>query len=224
MDAILLVGGQGTRLAPVVSDVPKPLAPVRGVPFLDFLLQQLQMVATRVILAVGYKGEQVIERYKKMPHILFSKEKTPLGTGGALRKALELVSSEYVWILNGDSFFAISFSAMLESRVEVGADITIACRYVDDVSRYGSIEMEGRRIIAFREKRESGGPGWINGGIYLMRRELLLDWPLDTPFSLEKEAFSLLVQKRCFAYPSDGKFIDIGTPESYRQAEEIVKL
>ncbi|MCP5468947.1 MAG: NTP transferase domain-containing protein [Chlamydiales bacterium] len=220
MEAIILVGGKGMRLRSVVSDVPKPLAPVDGVPFTDHLLKKLPTKS--IIFSVGYLAQKIIDYYQGDPCIKFSVETEPLGTGGGARKAVELASSDTVWVLNGDSYFDIDFEEMLRQHFETEADITLACRQVEDSSRYGSLRIEGKQLRAFEEKRP--GAGWINGGIYLMKKELLIQWPLNTPLSLEKEVFPelLLSDKAFFVYPSEGKFIDIGTPESYSQAKEIV--
>jgi len=219
MDAIILVGGLGTRLRSVVSDKPKPLAPIRGRPFLDHLLKQIEGKVSKVILAAGFLSEQITEQYGD--RCLISTEDSPLGTGGAARKAAELTDSEDIWVLNGDSFFDISFEEMEGHH---SGDMVMACRYVEDVSRYGAVEIHGNRIVAFQEKKDSSGGGWINGGIYLIKKKLLLSSPVERSFSLEKELFPslLLSEKMVMAYPHDGEFIDIGTPESYNLANEIL--
>lgn len=218
MDAIILVGGRGTRLRSVVSDRPKPLAEVNGIPFLDYLLAQIEEHVSRVILAVGYLGDQVALQYKN--RCLISTEAEPLGTGGAVRQALDLVEGDRFWVLNGDSFFDISFAEMEKCR----GDAVIACRLVEDVSRYGSIQMDGSRIISFEEKKASSGAGWINGGIYTMTKALFDESVSRGPFSLEMDLFPslLLSNKVVSAYPVSGTFIDIGTPESYTQASGLL--
>ena len=218
MDAIILVGGQGTRLRSVISDKPKPLAPIDGVPFLDYLLNQIENKVSRIILAVGYMGDQVANLYRD--RCLISMEKTPLGTGGAVCKALELVEGERFWVLNGDSYFDISFDEMEKCE----GDLIMACRHVDDVSRYGSVVIDKDAIISFQEKQESLGSGWINGGIYLMGKKLFKDKSTQSPFSLEVDFFPtlLLSDKKVIAYPGSGSFIDIGTPQSYHRAYEVL--
>lgn len=220
MDIIILAGGLGTRLREVVSDVPKPLAPINGKPFLDILLHQLHQFSQKaqLILSIGYKKEAFKSRY---PHCLFSEEETPLGTGGALKKALTLTKTPDVLVLNGDSYFDVDLVEMVRSYFHSGADITMASRKVEDISRYGAVDFDAQqRVKAFIEKEASKLPGWINGGIYLLKKNLLDSFP-DTPFSLEKEGFPNLLQKRFFAYPASGTFIDIGTKESYHQAQEM---
>lgn len=221
MDAIILAGGLGTRLRDTISDVPKPLAPICGKPFLDILLDQLNGHVDRIILAVGYKSDQIREYYQK-GEVFFSEEKEPLGTGGALKQALAHAKRSPVLVLNGDSYFGIDLGRLAAFHEEKSAEATIACREVDDVSRYGSIFFDGMgRVTAFHEKEAKRGKGWINGGIYLISRTFL-DFFSDKPFSLEQAAFPLLLNKRVFAYPSEGKFIDIGTRESYFKAQGIL--
>ncbi len=216
MDAIILAGGLGKRLRDTVSDVPKPLAPINGKPFLDLLLSQVSPHTERVILAVGYKSEQIKTHY---PELLISEEKSPLGTGGALKQALALAKGAAVLAMNGDSYFGIEIDKLIAFHQEKEADLTIACREEDDVSRYGSIFFdESSRITAFHEKEEGSERGWINGGVYVMHQDLLDAFPCGA-FSLEQEAFPSLLNKKVFAYPSAGKFIDIGTKESYLQAQ-----
>ena len=227
MDAVILAGGLGSRLKEVVSELPKPLAPIHDKPFLDILLAQLDAseMVSKVILAVGYRADQVVSYYKNRPNITFSIEASPLGTGGALKKALDGVSSEDLLVCNGDSFLEYSLAEMWQSYRAANADFLMACREVEEASRYGQVDFDGEsgRILGFQEKSTEKLKGWINGGVYLMKRDLLRDFPSDHPFSLEQELFPKLLKKRMFRYPVSGLFIDIGTKESYFQAQEILK-
>lgn len=223
MDAIILAGGLGTRLRETVAHVPKPLAPIRGEPFLDILLKQLEAskLITRIILAISFEAEKIITRYSQRASLLFSREEVPLGTGGGLKKALRLAVSEEVWVLNGDSFLELDFSQMAHFHRAQGADCTLAGLQVEDVSRYGSIFAdEKNRIIAFQEKGKAG-VGLMSAGIYLLKKNLL-EGILGDNFSLEKEGFPALLNKPLFVYPHTGKFIDIGTKESYYLAQKIL--
>lgn len=219
MDAIILVGGKGTRLRSVVSDRPKPLAQVHGIPFLDYILNQIEEHVSRIILAVGYLGDQVALHYKD--RCLISREEEPLGTGGAVLQALEIVDGERFWVLNGDSFFDIP----LEEMERCKGDLVMACRHIEDVARYGSVKIQEQRVVDFEEKKASLGPGWINGGIYIMKKNLFEGWPSGKSFSLETDLFPslLLSGKKMNAYAAKGKFIDIGTPSSYEEAATILK-
>ncbi|MCH9609798.1 MAG: D-glycero-alpha-D-manno-heptose 1-phosphate guanylyltransferase [Chlamydiales bacterium] len=226
MDAIVLAGGLGTRLRKVIHSTPKPLAPINGRPFLDLLLDQIATFPEikRVILATGFLAEQISSYYKGKSYpfsLHFSQEASPLGTGGALRHALSLVESSDYFVFNGDSFLEVDFEGMKRRHQECKADITIACRWVEDISPYGEIELNGEgKILTFREKSPLQKEGLINGGIYLISRSLpLLNQDV---FSLENDFFPTLLNKEAFGYPTSGKFIDIGTKESYTLAQEIL--
>lgn len=218
MDAIILVGGQGTRLQSVVSDRPKPLAEVNGIPFLDFLLRQIEPFTSQVILAAGYRADQIALQYSD--RCLISREEKALGTGGAIANALKYVQGDRFWVLNGDSYFDISFKEMEKSK----GDAVIACRFMEDSSRYGQVKMDGAKIVNFKEKTSHGDPGWINGGIYILKKSLFDNFSNVDAFSLENDFFPtlLLSNKEIIAYCSNGKFIDIGTPTSYAEASEVM--
>lgn len=225
MDAIILAGGLGTRLREVVSDVPKPLAPIRGKPFLHMLLRVLarETMIQRVILALGYRAEAVIEACagQNYPFALgFSIEKTLLGTGGAMKQALMQTQSDEVVVLNGDSFCELDLVQMLEFHRIQQAEVTLACCRVEETSRYGSVVFEGDRIVAFREKEVAGGAGWINGGVYLLQRSMVL--PQEAIFSLERDLFPSILNKGVFGYRASGTFIDIGTKQSYEEAQGVL--
>ena len=218
MDAIILAGGKGTRLRSVISDRPKPLAQINGLPFLDHLLSQIERHVSRIILAVGYLGDQIALQYND--RCLISLEDRPLGTGGAVCKAARLVQGERFWVFNGDSFFDVDLDEMEQKE----GDLVIACRQVEEVARYGSLTIKDENVMAFEEKKASSGRGWINGGIYIMKKALFDEFEVGSSFSLEHDLFPslLLSRKQVIAYPCRGKFIDIGTPESYAEAHSIL--
>lgn len=228
LNAVILAGGLGTRLASVVSHLPKTLAPILGVPFLQLLLHQLETsgVVSKVILALGYKAPDVLSflQNKSSPlNIEVSIESAPLGTGGALLHALPKTESNPILVLNGDSYFDLSLPSFLSFHQKHKADITIASQKIDDTSRYGSLEIDSQfRITRYCEKTATPQPGWMNAGIYLIQKELLTPFPPGT-YSIEKDIFPLFLQKKIFAYPHQGTFIDIGTPNSYNHAQEILK-
>lgn len=216
MEAIVLVGGFGTRLKEVVSDVPKPMAPVNGKPFLEYLLKDLNKKGIRhIILAVGYKKEIIKEYFKNRYEnieITYSEELTPLGTGGAIKKALKLAKEEEVFIVNGDTFFDIDLKGMKEFYTEKKSTLTVAVKEMENFDRYGSLVIKENRIIEFEEKKKKA-KGKINGGIYLIKKDLL-DRIEKENFSFEKE---ILEDKKVekYSYESEGYFIDIGIPEDY---------
>lgn len=226
MDAIILAGGLGTRLREVVPDLPKPLALIGDKPFLDMLLSQLDgfKEISSIILSLGYQAEKFIALYSGRSKVLFSVEKSPLGTGGGLREALEQSVSEDVLVLNGDSYLDFSFAKLWKKYKDCGADLVIACQRAENCARYGDIQFDSQdqRIRAFTEKTEITSPGWINAGVYLMKRALLLPYERGISLSLEKDIFPELLEKSVFGYLSTGFFIDIGTKETYLQAEELL--
>ncbi len=237
IDAIVLVGGRGVRLSSMVSDVPKPLAPVKGHPFLDILLDQLDQFGTirKVVLAVGHRAEQIIDRYGANHsyrfEIAFSAEESPLDTGGAAQKALPLTGSAQVLILNGDSYVEFDLAKLREAHQASKATATLVVVKAETVERYGSvvIDMQTMRILQFKEKGADRGAGWINAGCYLMNRSSFDPVENVRPMSLERERLpSLVSEETAYAHLSAGKFIDIGTPESYGRAtdffQELVRV
>lgn len=230
-DVIVLAGGLGTRLQDAVPGVPKCMATLAGKPFLEYLLNYLQNNRLqRVILSLGYLAEAVKahfgDRYGDLS-IEYSVEEEPLGTGGAVKMALQLASSQSVFVLNGDTFFDADLPEMLHQHKLSKAQVTIALHEAQNAGRYGvvAINSDGR-ILSFSEKQPGFGHGLINGGIYLVEKDFLSKHPLTGNFSLEKDVFprecdSALI----YGYHSNGYFIDIGIPDDYRRAcEEIPEL
>lgn len=224
MEAIVLAGGFGTRLKEVVSDVPKPMAPVNGKPFLEYLIKDLGEKGIRhIILAVGYKKEIIKEYFKNRYEnieITYSEELTPLGTGGAIKKALKLAKEADIFIVNGDTFFDIDLKRMKEFHIENKSTLTVAVKEMENFDRYGSLVIKENRIIEFEEKKKKA-KGKINGGIYLIKKDLLNRIEKEK-FSFEKE---ILEDKKIekYSYESKGYFIDIGIPEDYYLFKEKQK-
>jgi D-glycero-alpha-D-manno-heptose 1-phosphate guanylyltransferase len=226
VDCIVLAGGLGTRLRATVPDRPKPLALINGVPFLDILLKRLQGMH-KAVLAVGYRAQQIVEHYQQHPPLVpveFSLEDSPLGTGGAVKRALAQTHSEHVLVLNGDSLLEVDLALLLHAHHERQADLTIACIAARDACRFGRLVLEpkSQRVLQFQEKSPDAAPGLINGGVYVMRRDLLSPLPLGDQFSLERDAFPMLVSKRIFGHVCDGLFIDIGTASSFKEAQTLL--
>ncbi|MGL5890919.1 MAG: nucleotidyltransferase family protein [Bacteroidia bacterium] len=225
-EAVVLAGGFGTRLRTIISDVPKPMAPVNGSPFLHYLLEYLAGAGIkRVVLSVGYMADKVKAHFGShycTMDIVYCYEENPLGTGGGIRLALEKCKTETVLALNGDSFFAVPIAEYTEAHKESGADASLALREVKDGSRYGTIDLKDNRITAFREKSESvHGTALINGGVYLLNRAFYLSHtPESTAFSIEYDFFAKLAGTAHFnGFVSSGYFIDIGIPEDYARAQ-----
>ena len=227
LDAIILAGGLGTRLSHRVPNTPKALAPIRGTAFLQYLLSQLSnsRQISKVILALGYRAD-AIQIWLSEKHFLFdiecSIETSPQGTGGALLLALTKTEKETLLVLNGDSYSDTNIDDFYSFHKNHQADLSIATVEVNDISRYGSIEFEAnQRIRQFREKSNKAHRGWINAGTYLIEKELIASYEPKS-CSLEKDLFPRFLEQKIFAYPHLGVFIDIGTTESYEEAQTML--
>ncbi len=222
LEAIVLVGGKGTRLKSISGDIPKPLVLVGGKPFVYWILQELQKQGfSKAILATGYRAEyfqsQVLEDNPIDIEILFSEEVEPLGTGGAIRNAMEMVVSDRFFVFNGDSFCDVSCSKVVDHSRKMDASLCIVGAQVSDVSRYGQIKLSATsKVISVLEKG-GAGDGIINSGIYYLKKELLNNFSLDQKFSFEKEVLEKKISG-FYSYVSNGYFIDIGLPEDYHSA------
>jgi D-glycero-alpha-D-manno-heptose 1-phosphate guanylyltransferase len=230
MDAIILAGGRGTRLKDVISEVPKPLAPICGVPFLDILLERIDQCPEirRLVLAVGYLGDKIVARYGGCrcfhSDIQFSMETRLLGTGGAVRKALALTESEEVLVQNGDTFIELDYGELISDHRRRSADLTMVLTRVEDPGRYGSVNLdEDQRILSFNEKEADSDSTLINAGVYIIRRELFHHIPEGQVLSLERDLLPSMVRCRAYGFQSDGRFIDIGIPKTYQQAQDTLK-
>lgn len=228
-EAIILAGGFGTRLQSAVPDLPKPMAPVAGKPFLEYLLAYLKNFGyNRVVISTGYMAEKIASvfgnSYDGMK-LHYAKEEKPLGTGGALRFALQHCEEQHVLVLNGDSFFDINLIEFQLFHLHYSPMFSLATREVENAARYGTLEVENDEIIAFREKTGEEKPGIINAGIYYVDNYFFLEnCPDQEVFSLEKDFFEKNVHNFGFAaYRADGYFIDIGIPEDYQRAQNEFK-
>lgn len=220
MEVIILAGGFGTRLQSVVPDVPKPMALINEKPFLEYLLEYLSCYkVTKIILSVGYKGNIIKKyfktRYKNIP-IVYSSEDQPLGTGGAIKRALQFTDNNRCLVLNGDSFFSMDLDEFYKKTAK--DKIAIGIKKMINFDRYGLVEVENDRIMAFVEKRFTH-EGYINSGIYSISKQIFDDIEDDT-FSFE---LFLQNQQDIAAHIGDGYFIDIGIPSDYEKAKEDFK-
>lgn len=222
MEAVVLAGGFGTRLRQVVADLPKPMAPVAGRPFLEILLSMLARKGfTRVVLSLGFMSEKIVmhfgENYAGM-ELVYEIELQPLGTGGAIRAALARCVADHVFVFNGDTYLDIEADE-LERVWQADHHPVIVVREVPDTMRFGRVEMCDGRINAFLEKGVSGA-GLINAGCYVLPRDALDELPLGQPFSLETEFFIKYLQRIRFdGFVTHGRFIDIGAPDDYALAQ-----
>lgn len=224
-EIILLVGGFGTRLKTVVPDLPKPLAPVAGRPFLAYLLDAFAEAGLRrAILATGHLadmiGEAIGTRWGEM-EIAYSHENRPLGTGGAIRQASTFLVGGSAHIANGDTFLRYAPGALEQATRSAGAPLGIALAQVPDIGRYGAVDIVNGRVAGFREKG-AAGPGLINAGSYFLTAGGLAALPEDEDYSFENAVLEpMAAAGRVAAFAQTADFIDIGVPEDYARAQWV---
>lgn len=220
-EAVVLAGGLGTRLRSVVPDLPKPMAPVAGRPFLELLLGALESKGfERAVLSVGYKSQLLMDyfgdRFRGL-ELTYAVESTPLGTGGALRLALSRCIESHAYVFNGDTYLDLDVQAV-EARWQREHAPIIVARHVSDTTRYGRLTVVDGRVVGF----ESGisGQGLINAGCYVLPVDIVAREPALEKFSFEADFLSTAIQHSRFnVYVCDGQFIDIGIPEDYERAQ-----
>lgn len=226
MKVIILAGGKGTRLQSVINDVPKPMANINNKPFLQYILDYLSKYNfNKVVFSVGYKKDIIIDYFKdsyKKISLYYSIENTPLGTGGAIKKSLELVDNKDVIILNGDTFCNIDFKNFLETY-DRDKDITIVLKEMKNVNRYGSVEIKDNKIISFKEKKHYE-KALINAGIYIIKKDIFQKYNLPDNFSFEEFLETNLNNLNTSYYIEENNyFIDIGIPSDYKKAQTDFK-
>ena len=229
-DVVVLAGGLGTRLRGTIGDRPKVLAPVADRTFLDYLLDQLTAAgAQRIVFLLGFRADAVQTHLAEHPRpgleTVCLVETQPLGTGGALRAAIPALRSDPVLVMNGDSFLEVDYGAFLRAFRRSGATAALASVGVPDVGRYGALALDRRHHIhRFIEKQAAGGPGAINGGLYLLSQEFLAHMAQGVGTSFERDVLERQPAGTLFAYRVHGRFLDIGTPESLAQAPAIMTI
>ncbi len=227
-EAIILAGGLGTRLRPVVSGLPKCMAPVAGKPFLYYVIRHLQQQKIeKFIFAVGYKYEPIEEYLKNEFSTLdrqLSVEDEPMGTGGAVKLACTMASEKNTLVLNGDTLFTIDVHRLSFFHHRTEADCTLSLKPMKHTDRYGIVDISPEHaILSFREKQYFEN-GLINGGVYALNTSRFLREELYGKFSFEKDYLEVLAaQRKMFGLPQDEYFIDIGIPEDYARAQIELK-
>jgi len=224
--AIILAGGMGTRLKTIISDLPKPMAPIMNVPFLTYQLNYLKHFGIKkVIFSVGYLSEKIIAHYNQSFEnisIEYSIEKNPLGTGGGIRMAMSNLNEDLVLILNGDSFFDLDLEQFYNLHLEQKSEFSLALRYVNNSERYGNIEFNSsNQITSFIEKNQLNQSGYINAGVYILSKKLYLqNTKPNINFSIEKDFFEKQLNQLIIkGFEFKDYFIDIGIPEDYLKAQ-----
>jgi D-glycero-alpha-D-manno-heptose 1-phosphate guanylyltransferase len=224
---LILAGGKGTRLSSVVPNLPKPMAPVAGRPFLTYLVDRIVKAGlTQITFLTGHKADLIRTYFGKGPyknlHFSFSFETEPLGTGGAIRAAVRNSSEQSYLIFNGDTFFDIDLLRFINRRAVLGLH-AMALAEQPDCSRYGQVKLNPAGVVQeFLEKGSGSGPGLINAGIYFLDRSIESFIP-DGFCSLEERVLPFLVSKRLMTGLEMGsRFIDIGIPEDYEKAQTLI--
>ena len=223
MEAIILAGGLGTRLSAIVPGLPKPMAPVQGQPFLQYILDNLSADFTRVILSLGYQSNKIIEyfgsSYKNL-ELIYEIEESPLGTGGAINNALRRCAEDHVYVLNGDTYISPNYQeiealwALYENPILIGVEVS-------DSARYGSLKIIDNEVVGLNEK-QGNGPGIINAGCYVIPSDFMGDLGRNISFSMEKDFFpEYLIKNKILLYVTNSNFIDIGVERDYLLAQKF---
>ena len=225
MEAIVLAGGFGTRLREVVPDLPKPMAPIAGRPFLEILLSSLAKKGfERVVLSLGFMADKISNHFGSQylgMELVYEVESQPLGTGGAVRASLCRCVSDHAFVFNGDTYLDLEV-ADLEQLWNNTHRPAIVVREVPDTGRFGRVLIEDGRVNSFLEKGMSG-PGTINAGCYVLPTHLLDQFALGENFSLESDFFYTAIKQQQFSgFITQGLFIDIGVPDDYERAQTLL--
>ena len=225
--AIILAGGLGTRLRSVINDLPKPMAPVNGNPFLHYIFQYLVREGVKhVVLSVGYKHEAIKEFFGDAYmgiKIQYSVEEEPLGTGGGIKQAFDLIDGP-AYVLNGDTFFGVNLWALNEFYFDTKSDIALAIKPLENFDRYGTVQMDATNRLTKFEEKKFVEKGLINGGIYFFDKQLWNKVDVAQKFSFEKDVLEKYVADLRFSGDVfNGYFIDIGIPEDYNKAQHDFK-
>jgi len=224
LEAIILAGGLGTRLRSVISDLPKPMAPIGDKPFLEYILKYLEKNGVKkIILSVGYKWEIIKEYFGSSFNgieLIYSVEDEPLGTGGAIKKAISQVVGEQVYIINGDTFFDVNLKSL---TLKDSSKLMLSLKHMKKFDRYGCVESDENNLVTeFTEKsyREVGN---INGGIYLVSKDIFYGFNLDSIFSFEEFMQNNFKKIKISSIVFENYFIDIGIPQDYEKAQNEIK-
>lgn len=221
MQAVILAGGRGQRLGPLTEETPKPLLPVGGKPFLEWLLGNITRFGfDEILILAGYRGEKIanyLKSYQGPGNLRCIIEKEPLGTAGALKNVQTTLQSQF-FLFNGDTIFDFNYLDLM-ARTSPGTIAAVALRMVEDASRHGSVVLKGDVIEAFREKAASGA-ALVNGGVYFFKKAILDSLPIRG--SLENDVFPILSPGTLRGYLYDGFFIDIGVPGDYSKAQSLI--
>lgn len=225
IDVVILCGGLGTRLKPVVDDRPKPMADIGGRPFLAMILDHIAAAGfCRFVLCCCHKADFIISYFREAKAEYTTEcsvEDEPLGTGGALVHALPMLRSDPVLVLNGDSFCDVDYLEVISAHVANSSAATVVVSRVANASDYGTVRVSGDgTVLEFAEKKSCKEPGWINGGVYVFSGSTLEGLSRSVPLSLERDVFPLLSGHGLFAFKTEEEVLDIGTPDRYQTMQK----
>jgi len=226
-EAVVLAGGLGTRLRSVISDVPKAMAPVNGRPFLEHLLTFLRSRdIRRVVLSIGYLGEHIRNYFGSTfgdMEIDYHAELTPLGTGGALQRALLRCVTDHVYVLNGDTFADFTCEEAEARHASTGRHIMFG-KAMASFDRYGALDLVGTRVHGIT-RRSSFQSGYINTGVYFVSTDILSSVTRSLPFSFEQDFLPTFLNSSPFEMvPVAGDFVDIGIPSDYEKEQSLLRF
>lgn len=225
MEIIILAGGKGTRLRSVIGNIPKPMALINGIPFLEKQLEWLlKQGATHFIISVGYQYKVITEYFGssfKEINITYIIEKSPLGTGGAISLASKSCTSDNFFVINGDTFYPINLVEISDSFQN--EDLALATKFMPFADRYGLLNIKKGKVVGFEEKKQ-GASGLINAGIYYLSKRFSHKLP-DKAFSFEyylQNNITLIDFLAIEPKKKNNLFIDIGIPEDYDRAQKLI--
>ncbi len=223
VDAVILVGGLGTRLRPLTLSAPKPMLPTAGVPFLTHLITRIRDAGvTHIVLGTSYRA-QVFERHfgdgaalgVELEYVV---EREALGTGGGIRNVADRLRADTQLVFNGDNLIGVDLGEMLATHRSTDADVTLCLHRVPDARAFGCVPTDATgRVTAFLEKHPHPVTDQINAGLYVFRRSVIDSIPTGRPVSVERETFpGLLEAGRCLVgHVNDGYWRDFGTPRDF---------
>lgn len=227
--AVILAGGLGTRLRSAVPNLPKPMADVCGKPFLEHLIHYwIGQGVSRFVVSVGYKRESITSHfgsgYRGVP-IDYVEEEVPLGTGGGLLIAAMGLYSPFI-LLNGDTFFQVNLEALLKFHKLKKSELSFSLFRANESNRYGGVLIDNNRRIWSLDTAKGNEGALVNGGVYVVEPDTLnsAGFKIGHKYSLEDDVIPKLLGRnmQIFGFESEGKFLDIGVPEDYFRAADIL--
>lgn len=223
IDVVILCGGKGERLQVIIKDRPKVMAEIQGRPFLDILIEHaLSFGLKRFILCSGYRAEYIDRYYQNKKNsfdLVISRESSPLGTGGAVKNAENLIKTDNFIVMNGDSFCRVNLENFYDFHIACHSSLSIVVARTKNSEDSGSLSInDSGRITAFQEKTRNAKE-LVSAGVYIFNKEVLSLIPSGHTISLEYDFFPKFIGKGIYGFVTEERLIDIGTPERYERAK-----